>query len=144
MNGPGDALAWGRDGLLPVVAQDERTGEVLMLAWADREALERTVETGFAHYFSRSRKALWKKGETSGNVQRVVEVRADCDGDALLYRVEQTGGACHEGYSGCFYRHLSGDAWAIDRRKVFNPAEVYPPDAARPATLDTLRGEPEE
>lgn len=131
MNDPAGILAWGPDGLLPAIAQDERTGEVLMLAWVDREALARTVETGFAHYFSRSRGTLWKKGETSGHVQRVVEVRADCDGDALLYRVDPTGGACHEGYHGCFYRRLAGDGWVIDGRKVFDPAEVYRQDAPR-------------
>ena len=96
------AVRFGTDGLVPVVAQESRSGDVLMLAYADREALERTLATGQAHYFSRSRRSLWRKGETSGHVQRVVEVRLDCDGDSLLYRVEQTGPACHTGGRTCF------------------------------------------
>ncbi|MFP4376482.1 MAG: phosphoribosyl-AMP cyclohydrolase [Spirochaetales bacterium] len=90
--------------LLPAVAQDASTGEVLMLAWMDREAWEETLRSGYAHYHSRSRNRLWKKGETSGNVQRVVEIRVDCDEDAILLRVEQTGPACHTGNHSCFYR----------------------------------------
>ncbi len=110
------------DGLLPVVAQDADTGEILMLAHVSREALDRTRETGVAHYHSRSRDELWQKGETSGHVQQVTEIRVDCDGDALLYLVEQTGGACHTGYETCFYRTLDGETVA-DR--VFDPEEVY-------------------
>lgn len=91
-------------GLVPVVAQAASTGEVLMLAYANREALERTRETGMAHYWSRSRGELWQKGGTSGNVQRVLEVRVDCDGDAVLYRLQQTGPACHTGEHSCFHR----------------------------------------
>lgn len=94
-------------GLVPVVTQDARSGEVLMLAWADREAVERTLATGDAHYHSRSRGELWRKGATSGNVQRVREVRLDCDGDAVLYRVEQEGVACHTGERSCFHRGLT-------------------------------------
>ena len=115
------ALAFD-DGLLPVVAQDADSGEVLMLAYADREALERTRETGLAHYRSRSRDELWRKGETSGHVQRVAEVRVDCDGDALLYLVEQAGGACHTGYRSCFYRTVEGD---VVGERVFEPEDVY-------------------
>ena len=96
------AVRFGADGLVPVVAQERRSGDVLMVAFADREALDRTLATGFAHYHSRSRGALWKKGETSGHVQRVTEIRLDCDGDALLYRVDQTGPACHTGAPTCF------------------------------------------
>ena len=96
------AVRFGRDGLVPVVAQESRSGDVLMVAYADREALERTLATGQAHYYSRSRRALWRKGETSGHVQRVAEVRLDCDGDTILYRVEQTGPACHTGTRTCF------------------------------------------
>jgi phosphoribosyl-ATP pyrophosphohydrolase/phosphoribosyl-AMP cyclohydrolase len=99
-----EELKFDAAGLVPVVAQDARTGSVLMLAYADRVALERTVESGRAHFWSRSRKELWEKGATSGNVQNVVEVRVDCDGDAILYRVEQTGPACHTGETSCFHR----------------------------------------
>ncbi len=93
-------------GLVPVVVQDVKTKEVLMLAYANEEALKKTFETGYAHYWSRSRKKLWMKGETSGNVQKVVEVRIDCDNDAILYLVEQRGVACHTGNYSCFYRTL--------------------------------------
>ena len=95
-------------GLVPVIAQDADSGEVLMLAYANREALAATLQTNEAHYFSRSRGALWRKGETSGHRQLVLEVRYDCDGDALLYRVRQTGPACHTGARSCFYRTLAG------------------------------------
>jgi phosphoribosyl-ATP pyrophosphohydrolase/phosphoribosyl-AMP cyclohydrolase len=107
-----DELKFDERGLLPVVAQDAGTGEVLMLAWADREALRLSAETGRAHYWSRSRRALWQKGETSGHVQRVVELRADCDGDAVLYRVEQTGPACHTGETSCFFRRVEEESLA--------------------------------
>jgi phosphoribosyl-ATP pyrophosphohydrolase/phosphoribosyl-AMP cyclohydrolase len=96
------AVRFGADGLVPVVAQERRSGDVLMLAYADRDALARTLRTGQAHYYSRSRQASWRKGETSGHVQQVVEVRLDCDGDAVLYRVDQTGPACHTGERTCF------------------------------------------
>ena len=92
------------DGLVPVVAQEAATGRILMLAYANREALERTMNTGLAHYFSRSRGRLWRKGEDSGHVQRVMTVQVDCDGDSLVYVVEQTGPACHTGEESCFYR----------------------------------------
>lgn len=97
-------------GLVPVVTQDAVSGQVLMLAYADREALEKTLSTLEAHYYSRSRGELWRKGATSGHVQQVVEVRVDCDGDALLYRVLQTGAACHTGERSCFYRPLTDAA----------------------------------
>lgn len=97
-------------GLLPVVAQDTRSGEVLMLAYANRDALERTVATGQAHYWSRSRREIWRKGATSGHSQEVVDVRADCDGDAVLYRVWQTGPACHTGRGNCFARAVRDGA----------------------------------
>jgi phosphoribosyl-ATP pyrophosphohydrolase/phosphoribosyl-AMP cyclohydrolase len=96
------AVRFGADGLVPVVTQESRSGDILMLAYANRDALERTLSTGLAHYFSRSRGALWQKGETSEHVQRVVEVRLDCDGDTVLYRVDQTGPACHTGRRTCF------------------------------------------
>ena len=95
------------DGLLTAIAQDSETGEVLMLAWMNEEALTKTIETGRATYWSRSRGELWRKGETSGNVQEVLEVRIDCDQDAVLLIVNQTGGACHTGRKGCFYRTVS-------------------------------------
>ncbi|HEV2083949.1 MAG TPA: bifunctional phosphoribosyl-AMP cyclohydrolase/phosphoribosyl-ATP diphosphatase HisIE [Gemmatimonadales bacterium] len=96
------AVRFGADGLVPVVTQESRSGDVLMVAYANREALERTLSTGLAHYFSRSRGRLWQKGETSEHIQRITEVRLDCDGDAVLYRVEQTGPACHTGTRTCF------------------------------------------
>lgn len=110
------------DGLIPVVVQDAGTREVLMVAYANAEAVERTQETGFAHYFSRSRKKLWKKGEESGHVQQVREIRVDCDEDCLLYLVTQEGAACHTGYRSCFYRTIEGD---IISDKVFDPSKVY-------------------
>lgn len=105
-----EQLRFDDAGLIPVVAQEASTGDVLMLAFANREALERTAQTRFAHYFSRSRQALWKKGETSGHVQAVEEIRADCDGDAVLYRVRQTGPACHTLEPSCFFRAVEGGA----------------------------------
>jgi phosphoribosyl-ATP pyrophosphohydrolase/phosphoribosyl-AMP cyclohydrolase len=102
------AVKFGADGLVPVVTQESRSGDVLMVAFANRDALDRTLYTGLAHYFSRSRGVLWQKGETSGHVQHVTEVRLDCDGDAILYRVEQTGPACHTGTRTCFSTVLSG------------------------------------
>ena len=104
------AVRFGADGLVPVVTQESRTGDVLMVAYANQDALERTLATGLAHYFSRSRGVLWQKGETSTHVQQVQEVRLDCDGDTVLYRVEQTGPACHTGMRTCFSTVLSGAA----------------------------------
>ncbi|MFB6094352.1 MAG: phosphoribosyl-AMP cyclohydrolase [Halanaeroarchaeum sp.] len=115
-------LDFDEDGLVPVVAQDVETGAVLMMAYATREAIARTHETGHAHYHSRSRDELWEKGATSGNVQTVEEIRVDCDGDALLYRVEQAGGACHTGHRSCFYRTLDGENVG---ERVFDPDDVY-------------------
>jgi phosphoribosyl-AMP cyclohydrolase / phosphoribosyl-ATP pyrophosphohydrolase len=103
-----DEVNFDSSGLIPVVAQDARTGELLMLAWANREALELTIDTGAAHYWSRSRGSMWKKGETSGHLQDVTEVRIDCDGDAVLYRVHQTGPACHTLERSCFHRRVDG------------------------------------
>lgn len=107
---------------LPAIAQDVDSGEILMLAYVTREALERTQETELAHYYSRSRDELWQKGETSGHVQHVEEIRIDCDGDAILYLVEQEGGACHTGYQSCFYRTIDGETIG---KQVFDPDEVY-------------------
>jgi phosphoribosyl-AMP cyclohydrolase len=108
-----DSVAWNSDGLVPAVAQDAASGEVLMLAWMNRESLRRTAESGEATYWSRSRQALWKKGETSGHVQRVVEIRLDCDADAVLLRVESVAGiACHTGRRRCFFTRLEGEGGA--------------------------------
>jgi phosphoribosyl-AMP cyclohydrolase len=116
-------LDWDDEsGLLPAIAQDVDSGELLMLVYVSPDALERTRETGLAHYYSRSRDQLWQKGETSGHVQRVRDVRVDCDGDALLYVVDQEGGACHTGFRSCFYRRLDGERVG-DR--AFDPEEVY-------------------
>jgi phosphoribosyl-ATP pyrophosphohydrolase/phosphoribosyl-AMP cyclohydrolase len=104
-----DQVRFSAEGLVTVVAQAARTGEVLMVAWATREALERTAQTGQAHYWSRSRKVLWLKGESSGHRQAVSEIRLDCDGDTVLYRVDQTGPACHEGTPTCFSRVVTPD-----------------------------------
>jgi phosphoribosyl-ATP pyrophosphohydrolase/phosphoribosyl-AMP cyclohydrolase len=123
-------------GLVPVVAQDARTGEMLMLAWANAEALGLTLETGRAHYWSRSRGELWKKGETSGHMQQVADVRLDCDGDAILYRVHQTGPACHTGERSCFFRTVDASELtpAEDPRHVLARVEeiVAERDTARP------------
>ncbi|GAP64485.1 phosphoribosyl-AMP cyclohydrolase [Ardenticatena maritima] len=100
-------LKWDERGLLPVVVQDAHTGDVLMVAWANREAVQRTQATGMAHFWSRSRRELWQKGATSGNVLHVVEIRVDCDADTLLYRVHAAGPACHTGAQSCFFRTLA-------------------------------------
>jgi len=115
-------LAFDEHDLLPAVAQDAATGEVLMLAYVTPEAVARTRETGLAHYYSRSREELWQKGGSSGHTQAIEEIRVDCDGDTLLYVVEQTGGACHTGYESCFYRTLDGD---VVGERVFDPDDVY-------------------
>ncbi len=108
-----EAVAWNADGLVPAVAQDAASGEVLMVAWMNRESLARTVETGEATYWSRSRKALWKKGETSGHVLKVLEVRLDCDADTVLLRVQSVAGiACHTGRRRCFFNLLEGSGAA--------------------------------
>jgi phosphoribosyl-AMP cyclohydrolase len=121
-----DEVAWNADGLVPAVAQDAASGEVLMMAWMSRESLARTVATGEATYWSRSRGALWRKGETSGHLQKVVEVRLDCDGDTVLLRVESAGGvACHTGRRRCFFRLLEG-AGGARRWSVTDPVEEAP------------------
>jgi phosphoribosyl-ATP pyrophosphohydrolase/phosphoribosyl-AMP cyclohydrolase len=108
-----EQVRFGTDGLVPVVAQDHRNGNVLMLAWATRDALEKTAATRQAHYWSRSRQQLWRKGETSGHAQRVVEIRLDCDGDTVLYRVEQQGPACHTGQPTCFSTVVRTDGGTV-------------------------------
>jgi phosphoribosyl-AMP cyclohydrolase len=109
-----DAVKWNMDGLVPTIAQDSTSNEVLMLAYMNRESLALTIETGVAHYFSRSRQSLWKKGETSGHIQHVKELRLDCDGDTILIKVEQTGGiACHTGRRRCFFHRFEHGAWVL-------------------------------
>ncbi len=113
-------------GLIPAVVQDFKTGEVLMLAYMNEKAWHETLRTGKATYWSRSRKELWVKGNTSGHVQLVKEVCVDCDGDTVLLKVEQLGGAaCHTGYRSCFFRKVEGEAFRIVGKKVFDPKEVY-------------------
>lgn len=112
-------------GLVAAIVQDFESGQVLMFAWMNREALEKTLTEGRACYWSRSRQKLWIKGESSGNVQTVKSVRLDCDGDALLVAVEQAGGACHTGYRSCFYRVADGERWRKDGELVFDSDKVY-------------------
>ena len=114
------------DGLLPAIAQDSTTGQVLMLAYMNRESYEETLATGRAVYFSRSRGKLWRKGEESGNVQRVESIFVDCDADTILLKVNQIGGAaCHEGYPSCFFRRVTPDGLEVVGTRVFDPASVY-------------------
>ena len=108
-----DAIAWGPDGLIPAIAQEHGTGSVLMLAWMNRTALEETLRSGRVCYWSRSRRTLWRKGESSGHVQRLLVAHLDCDGDALLLQVEQQGPACHTGRRSCFYNRLEGDRLTV-------------------------------
>ncbi len=113
-------------GLVPAIAQEAATGEVLMQAYMNEEAWLKTLETGVAHYWSRSRNKLWKKGESSGNTQEVKEIRIDCDEDCVLLKVRQIGNAaCHKGYRSCFYRRVENGSLAVDGEKVFDPEEVY-------------------
>ncbi|QJR16372.1 phosphoribosyl-AMP cyclohydrolase [Usitatibacter palustris] len=122
-----DSVAWNADGLCPAIAQDAASGEVLMLAWMNRESLRRTVESGEAVYWSRSRASFWRKGDTSGHVQKVVEVRMDCDADAVLLRVESVGGiACHTGRRRCFFQKLETDGgarWVVTESVLEEPGK---------------------
>jgi phosphoribosyl-AMP cyclohydrolase len=123
-----DALAelpWNTEGLLPAIAQQFDSGEVLMLAWMNRESLAETLATGRVCYWSRSRRALWRKGETSGQVQALKELRFDCDGDTILLKVDQTGPACHTGRRDCFYSRVEGDRLVVDRPVLIDPLELY-------------------
>ncbi|MFP4146549.1 MAG: phosphoribosyl-AMP cyclohydrolase [Halorhodospira sp.] len=131
---PGEGLCWqevlkslpfNEDGLLPAIAQQHDTGEVLMLAWMTRQALEETVRTGRVCYYSRSRGKLWRKGESSGQVQHLRELRLDCDGDTLLLRVDQRGPACHTGRRSCFYNVLQGDRIVVNEAPMTDPEELY-------------------
>jgi phosphoribosyl-AMP cyclohydrolase len=114
------------NGLIPAIAQDHKTGEVLMLAYMNEQAFNETLESGNATYYSRSRKTLWKKGETSGHVQHVKEIRVDCDKDTVLLKVDQIGGAaCHKGYKSCFFSTVQDNELNIVEPKIFDPKEVY-------------------
>ena len=115
----------GEEGLLPAIAQDAQTGDVLMLAWMNREAFDETQRTGRAVYFSRSRGQLWRKGEESGHFQEVVGIYVDCDADTILLKVQQHGAACHEGYKSCFFRKLDGDQAEIIAERLVDPSKVY-------------------
>jgi phosphoribosyl-AMP cyclohydrolase len=117
---------WAQDGLVPAVAQEAESGRVLTVAWMNREALKKTVQTGEAHYWSRSRKKLWHKGEESGHVQKVKSIRLDCDEDAILIEVEQAGGiACHTGRHSCFFQKLKGENWATTDPVLKDPKDIY-------------------
>jgi phosphoribosyl-AMP cyclohydrolase len=135
------ALKWTDDGLIPAIVQDAATGDVLMMAWMDRAALRRTLETGQTHFYSRSRRSAWHKGGTSGHVQDVESILVDCDGDVLLIRARQVGGACHEGYRSCFFRKLdaSGRLETIaspifEAEMVYGQAPRANPEDAAPST----------
>ena len=123
------ALKFDRDGLVAAVAQQHDTGEVLMLAWMNREAVEETLATGRVCYWSRSRGSLWRKGETSGQAQRLIELRVDCDGDAVLLLVDQTGAACHTGTRSCFFRAARGGRLERIAEPIVDPKTLYGPDA---------------
>lgn len=119
-------IQWSEDGLVPAIAQDGASGRVLMFAYMNRESLLKTVETGEAHYWSRSRGRLWHKGEESGHTQRVIEIRLDCDGDVVLLSIEQVGGiACHTGRESCFFRRLDESAWVTRDSVLVSPEDIY-------------------
>ena len=121
-----DQIKWNSDGLVPVVTQDAGSGRVLMLAWLNREALTTAVQEKRAVYWSRSREALWRKGEESGNVQKLVDVYLDCDSDSVCYQVEQIGGvACHTGRESCFFQRLEDNTWQTEEPVLKEPAEMY-------------------
>ena len=121
-----DALKWDAQGMIPAIAQDAASGRVVMFAWMNLESLQLTVETGNAVYWSRSRQRLWRKGEESGNFQKVISIRADCDGDVLLLEIEQVGGmACHTGRESCFFLELRGERWVAVDPVLKDPKEIY-------------------
>ncbi|ACY47708.1 phosphoribosyl-AMP cyclohydrolase [Rhodothermus marinus] len=121
-----EAVRFNEQGLVPAIAQDAETGEILMVAYMNKDTLRQTLETGRMTYWSRSRQEVWVKGATSGHTQEVREVRIDCDGDVLLFKVKQNGGAaCHTGHRSCFYRKLEGDRLVEADAPVFDPAQVY-------------------
>jgi len=119
-------LKYDSNGLIPAIIQDAQTNEVLMMAYMNEKSLRATIETGKTHFWSRSRQKYWMKGESSGHTQQVKEIYIDCDKDTLLIKVEQIGGACHEGYRSCFFRKLNADGqWDIVGEKVFDPEQIY-------------------
>jgi phosphoribosyl-AMP cyclohydrolase len=121
-----DEIKWDEQGLAPAIAQDAATGQVLMVAWMNREALEKTAALGQAVYWSRSRRKLWHKGEESGHFQKVAEIRTDCDSDVILLKIEQVGGiACHTGRASCFFQRLEGDRWQAADPVLKDPKEIY-------------------
>lgn len=121
-----DQVSWNSDGLVPAIAQDFKSGRILMMAWMNRESLAITASEGYAVYWSRSRNKLWRKGESSGHLQQVREIRLDCDGDTVLLLVEQQGGiACHTGRSSCFYRVLQDDEWQVSQPVIKDPETIY-------------------
>ena len=120
------AIQWNSDGLVPAIVQDAETHEVLMMAWMDRAAIEATLTTGQTHFYSRSRRSAWHKGGTSGHVQYVEQIQIDCDGDTILIRARQVGGACHEGFRSCFFRTWSADSTlSVTAERVFDATTVY-------------------
>lgn len=126
MNNFLDQVAWNSDGLVPAIAQDAETGQILMMAWMNREALELTVSENRAVYWSRSRQKLWRKGEESGNVQLLKELRLDCDNDVILIQVKQLGGiACHTGRASCFYSVMRDGQWQAVDAVIKDPKEIY-------------------
>jgi len=121
-----DEINWDSNGLVPVIAQEHDSGDVVMFAWMNKEALKISAETMQAVYWSRSRNRLWCKGEESGHVQKIHEIRLDCDEDVILLKVEQVGGiACHTGRHSCFFKKLNQDEWLIDQPVIKNPEEIY-------------------
>jgi len=121
-----ERVKWDENGLVPAIAQESSTNKVLTLAWMNRESLAKTVASGEAHYWSRSRRRLWKKGEQSGHVQKVREVRLDCDADVVLLKVEQAGGiACHTGRYSCFFQRLENGKWVAVEPVIRDPKEIY-------------------
>ncbi len=122
-----DQLKFDKDGLIPAIIQEAKSGRVLMMAWMNRASLEKTIATAKTHFWSRSRQKFWMKGETSGHTQQVKDIALDCDGDTLLIRVEQIGAACHEGYQSCFFRSVNGaeDGFKITERQLVTPEQMY-------------------
>ena len=121
-----DEIHWDANGLVPVIAQEYDTGDVVMFAWMNREALQLSANTKQAVYWSRSRNRLWRKGEESGHVQKIHEIRLDCDEDVILLKIEQVGGiACHTGRHSCFFKKLDNGKWLVDQPVIKNPDEIY-------------------
>jgi phosphoribosyl-AMP cyclohydrolase len=121
-----DQLKFNPDGLIPAIIQEQTTGRVLMMAWMNRASLQKTIETGQTHFWSRSRQKFWRKGETSGHTQTVRDIAFDCDGDTLLIQVEQIGAACHEGYKSCFFRSVEGGggSFRVAEQRLETPGPI--------------------